>query len=226
MAISYEPETAHASEWKLWPGRENVTLRIQRDIGIYDSYPLTATGGAAKRRVISWKELEASAGAYTNQDRAWLLPLANLPANLQPKPGDQVRDSDDVDWTIGDMQVGKFGLTYRCVARALAVVHELAELGQLKRPAEAKDSAGRAALATYSAVGSQVRCRVQPEDGSIEEVFERMTIPRRYRAFLETPLTVKAHDQFVVGSTKYTVKGFRNAERIWDLMSLQLESIA
>lgn len=227
-----------AGEWRYWPERENVTLRVQTALGVYDSYPLTATGGAAKRRSITWKEMTASSGAYTNQDRAWLLPSQNLPEAVLPKPGDQIRDASDVNWTIGDITVGKFGNTYKCVSRALALVHELSAVGTLTRPDNTQDAAGRAALTSYSTVGSPVRCRVQPMDSQAGEVFGRVTIPRQFTAILETPLTVQSHDVFTVtsyksfgstvvtGTQSYTVRGFKNAERIWELMEISLELIA
>lgn len=224
MATAYDPETTHTSEWQFWPGRENVTLRQQTAVGTYTSHTLSATGGAVKRRAITWKEMAASSGAYTNQDRAWLLPLANLPTGpILPKPGDQIRDSDSVDWTIGDITVGKFGLTFKCVCRALAIVSELDASGQLKRAAYAADTYGRPAGASYSNQGSAVLCRVQPLDSDANDTLGRVSMDRKFVAYLATPLDVRAHDQFVVGSTTYTITGFRNPERIWDLMELQLE---
>lgn len=226
MAAAYDAENAHADEWRLWPAREDVTFRRQTAVGAYTNHALSAAGGAVKRRAITWKEMAASAGAYTSRDRAWLVPVANLPAGpVEPKPGDVLLDSGGVSWTIGDVTVGKFGETYKCVARALAIVSGLSASGQLSRPTNAQDSAGRASFGAYANVGGAVACRVQPDDGEVAEVFDRLTIPRKFTAFLETPLSVKAHDRFVVGGVTYTVLGFRNAERIWDLSELVLELI-
>lgn len=211
------------SEWKMWPEREDAVLRVQGSaVGSYDSYPLKAAGGAIKRRAITFKEMAGSAGVYLNSDRAWLIPDENLPEGVQPKAGDQVRDSAGIDWTIGEVIVGKFGNTHKCISRALAIVEGLKDTGVLKRPASAADSAGRPALATTTTIDS-VACRVQPDDSDAAEVFDRVSMPRNFTAYLATPLTVLAHDQFVVGGTTYTILGFRNAQRIWDLMSLKLE---
>jgi len=213
-----------ADEWRLWPEREDVTFLKQTAVGSYDEYRLSfSPGGAAKRRAITWKEMTASAGAYTSQDKAWLIPAANLPGGVLPAPGDIVRDSADVDWTVGDVTVGKFGNTHKCVCRALAIVNALSATGTLTRPSNAQDSAGRMSLATYSTVGT-VACRVQPQDSSAGDVFDaRRTIVRKYAAYLATPLAVLAKDVFTVGGQAYTVLGFRNPERIWDLQSLDLE---
>lgn len=224
MAAAYDPAVSHASEWKLWPGRENVTLRKQTAVGVYTAHSLTATGGAAKRRALTFKEVASSAGAYTGQDRAWLIPQANLPAGVVPAPGDQVRDAAGVDWTVGDVTVGKFGQTHKCVCRALAIVSALSATGVLSRPDNTQDATGRMALANYSDVGT-VACRVQPGASDATDVMQRRTTPRHYTAFLATPLTPRAKDRFVVGGVTYTVLGYKDPEKIWDLMSLELELV-
>lgn len=224
-----------AGDWRYWPEREDVTLRARTAVGVYDSHPLAAPGGAAKRRAITWKELTASAGAYTSRDRAWLIPAANLPAGVVPRPGDQVRDASDVDWTVGEVAVGKFGQTYRCVCRALAVVHELSATGVLLRPDAATDDAARLAP-TYVAAGDAVRCRVQPLEALAGEIDQRVVLRRAFAAFLETPIDALAKDAFEVttyagfggaptGTARYTVRAVRNVERVWELPQLDLERI-
>ena len=210
-------------EWKMWPDRENATLRVQGSaVGSYDAYPLEATGGAIKKRALTYKELAASAGVYLNSDRAWLIPDENLPDEIKPKAGDQVRDAAGIDWTIGEVMVGKFGNTHKCIARALAIVESLRDTGTHKRPASAKDSAGRPALATTATLAT-VYCRLQPEDSDAAESFDQVGMPSVFTAFLAEPITVQAHDQFIVSGVTYTIRGFRNPSRIWDLMSLKLE---
>lgn len=214
-----------AADWLNWPEREDVTLRARTAVGTYDSHPLTyAPGGAVKRRAISFRELAASAGVYTASDRAWLIPSQVLPDGVVPRPGDVVRDAAGADWVIGEVTVGKFGLTHRCVARNLVLTNGLTSSGALKRPASAADAAGRPANATYTTVAT-VACRVQLEPSGAEDVFDKRTSPTAYTAFLAEPLTVKAHDRFEAGGVAYTVLGFDMPQRIWDLMSLKLELI-
>lgn len=215
-----------AADWKMWAEREDAVLRSRTAVGVFDSHPLTYTpGGAVKRRAITYKELVASAGAYTGQDRAWLIPSQVLPTGVTPRPGDVVRDSTGADWVIGDVTAGKFGLTYKCVCRNLALTNGLTASGVLKRAASAKDAAGRPANATYSTVAT-VACRVQPEASGTEEVFDRLALPTHYTAFLAEPVTVLAHDRFEVGGVAYGVKGYENPARIWELMSLKLELVS
>lgn len=213
-----------AGDWRMWTQREDATLRVQTAVGVFDSHPLEETGGAVKRRVLTFKEMAASAGVYVNSDRAFLIPDEVLPEGVRPSPGDQVRDADDIDWTIGEVSVGKFANTHKAICRALEIVEALKVTATLKRPVSAKDAAGRPALATTTTIGT-VKCRVQPEDSDASESFDRIAMPTKFTAYLATPLTVQAHDQFVVGAVTYTVLGFRNPARIWDLMSLALELV-
>lgn len=212
-----------AADWKLWPERENATLRVRTAVpSTYTNHALTySPGGAVKRRAITYRELAASAGVYTGSDRAWLIPSQVLPTGVTPRPGDVVRDAATADWVIGDVTVGKFGLTYKCVARNLVLTNGLTSSGVLKRPASAKDAAGRPANATYSTVAT-VTCRVQPEASGMEEAFDKVKNPENYTAFLAEPVDVKAHDRFEADGVSYTVVGVENPQRIWDLQSLKL----
>jgi len=230
------------NEWQFWPDRENVVLRKQTALGVYDSHPLKATGGSCKRRAPNWKEMTASAGAVTSRNLVWLIPDANLLENVKPRAGDQIRaietaTGEEIDHTILEATVGKFGNTHRCVTIALAVVYELSATGVLTRPSNAQDAAGRSALTSYSQVGETVRCRVQPLDSDAGDHQGRRTVVRKFAAYLERPLAVRAKDVFnvttyaspggaVASVQGYTVTGFRNPERLDQLMSLELELLS
>lgn len=216
--------TQTRSEWKLWPERENATLRSLVAIGIYTDSDLTALGGAVKRRAPTWKEQTASAGVYTSKNLVFLVPDENLPTDVAPKAGDLIRDAEDIDHTVLDVIVGKFGNTHRCTTIALAVVYALAEVGILERPDNTQDSAGRMALSAYTPVG-QAMCRVQPQDSATTDVHDRKTMPLRCSAYLGTPLDARARDRFTVGATSYTVTGMRNPERLDALQELTLERL-
>lgn len=217
--------TMTAGDWRFWPEREDATLRERAAVGAYADHALSATGGAVKRRAPTWREQAASAGAYTAKNLVWLVPQQNLPAGVAPKAGDVIRDADDIDHTVLEVQLGKFGQTHRCVTIALAVVYALGELGTLTRPVPGRDGAGRPLPARYDTVASDVRCRVQPEDGTAGDVDERRVIPLRYTAYLETPVAVRARDRFTVANVTYTVLGFRTPERLDELMRLDLELV-
>src|SRR6185436_2335367 len=89
------PFATVSQEWRFWTHREDVTFRKQTGpIGTYTDYLLTALCGAVKRRALTFKEMAASAGVYTNSDRKFLIPLANLPPSgpVMPAPGDILVD--------------------------------------------------------------------------------------------------------------------------------------
>lgn len=231
---------ATADEWKFWPGRENCILRKQTAVGEYDAHEMRATGGSCKRRAPTWKEMTASAGAVSSRNLVWLLPHVNLPDGVRPRAGDLIRatESDtgeEIDHTILDVQVGKFGQTHRCVTIALAVVYELSAIGVLTRPDNTQDGAGRMALASYTEI-ARVRCRVQPQDSDAGDHFDRRTAAQRFTAYLDTQLQTRAKDVLTVtsyvspggaisGVQSYTVLGYRAPDRLDQLPALDLELI-
>jgi hypothetical protein len=226
---------ATRSEWRLWQNREDVTLRVLTAPGVFDSHPLSATGGAVKRRAPTWKEMTASAGAVSSKSLVWLVPAANLPESVEPRVGAQIRSSDDVDHTVLEVQSGKFANTHRCVTIALSVVYELHALGLLMRPDGTQDAAGRA-LPGYTEA-ARVKCRVQPQDSEAGDHLERRTTARRFTAYVDQQLQPRAKDVFEVttyvsaggaisSQQSYTVTGFHNAERLDELCALDLELIS
>jgi hypothetical protein len=228
-------QRATASEWRLWPNREDAILRVQTAPGVYDSHPLTATGGAAKRRAPTWKEVTASAGGVSSKNLVWLLPTANLPDGVEPRAGSQIRDRADIDHTILEATSGKFANTWRCITIALAVVYELHALGILTRGDSAQDSAGRSLPGSFTEV-ARTKCRVQPQDSEAGEHFDRLTTARKFVAYCDAQLAPRTRDVFTVtsyvspggaiaGTQAYTVKGYRSPERLDQLCSLDLELI-
>jgi len=227
---------ATRNEWRFWPNREDVALRVQTALGVYDTHPLSAPGGAAKRRAPTWKEMTASAGGVSAKNLVWLIPAANLPEGVEPRAGYQIRSADDVDHTILEVLDGKFANTRRCVTIALAVVYELHALGVLTRPDDAQDDAGRSLPSAYTEI-ARVKCRVQPQDSEAGDHFERRTTARRFAAYLDQQLQPRAKDVFTVTTyvspggaiasvQSYTVLGYRNPERLDQLAALDLELLS
>jgi hypothetical protein len=217
-------KAATRSEWKFWPQREDVTLRELVSAGAYADHALSAAGGAAKRRALTWQERAASAGAYTARNQVWIIPDEVLPDGVLPQAGWLVRDGDGIDHTILEVALGKWGNTHRCTTVALAVVNGLGDTGTLERPGNAQDAAGRMALSAYSTVGTSL-CRVQPRDSDAGEALGRVTTAAKFTAYLATPLAARAKDRFTAGGVAYTVAGFRNPQRLDELQQLELEQI-
>lgn len=223
---TWSPGTSSRSEWKFWPERENVTLRVRTAIpGTYTDHALAALGGAAKRRAPGVSESAPSAGVVQAARLKWLLPGENLPSGVTPVIGDLIRDADDVDWTVLSTMRGKWGNTWHLETLSLALASGLTVTGTLTRPTNAQDAAHRQSLASYSTTVGTSACRVQPLDSQVAEILERRTIPRKYTAFLATPLAARAKDRFVADSVTYTVTGFKFPEQIDHLMELDLEAV-
>lgn len=226
--------TSHRDEWVWWPDREACGYRARTAVGVYSDYAPAATHpytGAEtqlvfKRRVPDAAEKAPSAGVYLGRTTHWIMPSVALPEGVTARPGDLLRDSDDIDHTILKLHTGKFRLTYWFETIALAVENDLDASGTLSRPTGGQDAAGRQALVTalYSTIAT-VACRVQPQDSAGEDVLGRRTLPLKYTAYLASPVSAKAKDRFTVSGTSYTVLGFHDPERLDALMSLDLELI-
>lgn len=227
---SFDPHASTRGDWQFLQGLEAVSWNILGPIGGYTG-PLPLFFGARAavvlRRALTWKELMASAGAYTGVNQVFLVPDQVLApyAPLVPKAGDTFLDVSGVNHTVLDTQIGKHSNTHRCTTIALAVVNSLGVMGTLLRPDNTQDAAYRAALTNYTTVGTSL-CRVQPLDSDAGDVLGRRTIALKFTAYLETPLQVQAHDQFSAGGNVYTVLGFRNPARLDQLQSLDLELVS
>jgi hypothetical protein len=222
----WDASSGSRSDWRFWPEREDVTYRVRTAVaGTYTDHSLTATGGAAKRRATGLAEPSPSYGVARASRLVWLLPDEVLPDSVTPVPGDIVQDDDEVDWTVLSVDKNKWGQTWRAQTISLAIANSLSVTGTLSRPSTAQDTAGRQSLASYSLVGNSA-CRVQPEDSQADPaLLDRRTMPRRYTAFLATPLAARAKDRFVVGAVTYTVTGLRFPERLDELFRLDLELV-
>lgn len=227
VPVPYSKDS-HASEFLFWQHRENALLRSAAGVGEYTDHALSWENGATKWRAVNWKEAAASAGAYTSADQVVLVPDPVLPLGVKPKAGDKIvrtAQGDAPAFTVLEVTVGKFGLTHRCVCRNLVLVGGLSGTGTLSRPTAAKDAAGRPALSAYTVVAEDVPCRVQPEDAAAADVFDRVTAPRRFTAYLAETLPARAKDVFTSDGLRYTVLSSRNPQRLGDLFALDLERI-
>lgn len=172
---------ATALDFRLWPQREDVTY-LSAASGGYSSFPLTYPGGAAKRRGLTFKEMAGSGGAYTGQDRVWLVPAAVLPTvptPVTPKPADQVLDGTGVAWTVLQADAGKYGQTWRLTTRNLILALGLRDTVSLLRAANPADPGGMR-VPTYAAVEANVPARVQETDAGAEDRQGKRQAVRRF----------------------------------------------
>lgn len=170
-------------------------------------------------------EAESSAGVYVSADAIILLRRSDLDSVGGAKPADTVALQDGTLYTLLSVQRLKFGGPWKCTGRNLTLANDLQSLGTLSRPTNAQDTAGRATLASYTDVATNIPCRVQPEGGTAATVLERKTIPQRFTAFLGVQVDAHAKDKFVADGVTYTVLEVQKPQRITDLMNLTLEEV-
>jgi hypothetical protein len=214
---------ATRSDWRLWPNREAVTLRVVAPLDTYTAHALPD----AKRRAPTWKERTASAGVYTATDLVWLIPdeVLDTAGAPVPKAGDQVRDAGSTDWTVLEVAVGKFGQTHRCVTRSLALHDPLRDSATVRRPAPAPDASGlrRPNLAVLAAA---VPCRLQPDGWQEEpETAGRVTTRSRYRCYLGQALLLRAGDVVEVSGVKYEARSQSEIAQLDSLTSVAVDRI-
>lgn len=219
MTVPYNAFTSHRDEWRIWQGREDVILRSRTAIATYDAFRIEATEdgakGGAKRRALTYKELIASEGVYTHNNLVWLIPAENLPDAIEPRIGDRVLDSGDFEYTILEVQKGKFGETHRCITICLKLVEDLRDEATIRRPADIKDEGGRPALSTYAILYEHVPCRLQPKESVRGEALGRTTSPHKFIAYVDLPIEVlRARDALEVAGQRYTIDRLGEVARL------------
>lgn len=175
---------------------------------------------------VSLKEAAASNGVYQAGDVSFSVRQSLLTGLGGAKPRDTVlRASDGQTYTVLTATPTVFTKIWDLVCRNLILAADLRQTGTLSRPSNAQDSAGRPTLASYTAVATDVPCRVQPMGGAAGDVLDRRTIAQRFAAILGQQVDARAKDKFVSGGVTYTVLESKNPERIDELQTLTLEKV-
>lgn len=197
-------------DYRNWVDRESVTYH-SRSRGGDVSYSLTDCKG----RAISRRELAASAGVYTAQDRVWLLPTEIIPAGLSPKPADLIVDSAGTRWTVTpECGLNTLGTWWRMICRDLVLSAQLREMVSVHRPDAAQDASGNH-NPTYSAIYNQVPSRVQVRTKQRVEVRGKYLLESTVDVYVAGPLELFQGDQVrdELGVV-YEVQGHGEPDRI------------
>jgi hypothetical protein len=166
-----------------------------------------------------------SGGVYVKATGRFSIRPAWLDGVGGAKPADTITRTDGSVWTVL-RAVPPVISVWQLDVIDLVLSNGLSQTGTLTRPGNAtQDAAGRQALTTYTTVAGGVPCRVQPAEGTARDSDDRRAIITRYTAFLGQQVTAQAKDVFTSAGRSYTVLGFRNPQRIDELMSLDLELI-
>lgn len=166
-----------------------------------------------------------SYGVYTKGLARFSIRLAALEGIDGAKPRDTITRGNSEVYTVLRAIRGSISGVWQLDAVNLVLAADLRSTGTLSRPSNAQDTAGRPTLASYTAIATDIACRVQPEGGDATDVLGRRTIPKRFTAFLASTVDARAKDKFVSGGVTYTVLAARQPERIDELMTLTLEQV-
>ncbi len=209
----------------LEPDTQTIAYQIQTALGVYTTI---GVDNAWWRPGGGTVEGGPSDGVYTKGGRDWYFPkssYAGLP-NIGDVITSTVTEIDPIAITstiIGVNDVGALG-AWELATISLQLQADLRGSLTFGRPNNAVDAAYRPAP-TYTTFASNIPARVQPEGGEGKEVFDRITLPAQYTAFLGQTLALRAKDLAFDGTNYFTVKSFKMPDRITDLMEVTLEII-
>lgn len=225
MAVAWSTSASHSLEWKWWPNREAATHREQTAVGTYSAHAMSVSGDTlcAKRRAPTWKEQTASAGAYTAKNLVWLAPAAAF--SVTPKAGDQIRDGSSVDHTVLEATLGKWGLTWRLVTIALALVEGLRSTCDVLRPDDTARADGKRSP-TWLTPYSDVPCRVQEVTAAREGATAGgVSARRRFAVYLGQQLALREGDVLEVDSVRYDFVSAESFSRLDQLYVANAERV-
>lgn len=165
-------------------------------------------------------ESSPSYGVYTKWDIKVCISTGDI--EYDPKPRDTILWNTRT-YTVLEVTTTNWADFHTIIARDLILHSDLRDSGTLSRPSNTQDSAGRAALTSYTTVTSSIPCRVQYQPSTAVDQYGRRHIQERYTAYVGVLLDARAKDRFTVGSDIYTIVGVRNPERIDQLQELDLQ---
>lgn len=215
--------TAIKSDWQIWDGLEAVTLTVRKNSGDID-YVLAS----AKRRVMTNRELAASAGRYTGSDLVWLIPAELLAAGVRIKPADTITESPvkKQTWTVLEASEQTLQTIWKLMCRDMVIAYDLRDLLTLEIPVVGQeDSAARAN--EWEAAYSDIACRMQPLNTEVFEERGKRTTQTRFDCFISQQVNPWNEDGdwgrvLLSDSGKvYTITGYRQPDRIDQLPVLE-----
>lgn len=222
------PTLDFSTEYTRWSFTESGKFK-SRDLAAGETVIEVET---AKRLTFTAKELAASNGAYCGLDCKWKIPEALLGEGVQPKPGDTwVRDSDGTEWTVLPDGVAFLEMfrVWTLSCRDLVLFHGLREEIDIERSATGRDRTGSESRDDWKSA-YRLAAKVQPVLANIHEERGQHVLQTLYEVFVAEPVIVTNDDRVawtdLVGKRHYLeIRGWRNPERVGELMVLECELV-
>lgn len=209
-----------SSDYLLWDLTEAVTFRSKRRLGEVSQAVSVALRGQPSR-----KERAPTNGVYSGYDLNWLLPGVLL-GTVVPKPGDRIEDAAGTYWTILSQDYDQLDKVYACYTINLTLAFDLRDTISIYGPDTSqaiRDNAGSYKPA-FKVIHQGKAARVQESNAGFTEERGRRGDLLSFEIYLEDNLALQS-DYYVQDEAGniYDITGWRNKERIDDLMVVQAE---
>jgi hypothetical protein len=207
--------------YRMWTNTVAITLTSKSNGGDTTISVTHALNQALKR-----EEIEKSNGRYSALDRVFNLPTTLL-QGLTPKEGDSLSVTGETltngasapTWLILEAQRLSWGYRWRLVCRDPIIVHQLADRVDIYEAVFAQDEA-KSRVATFSLKYGALAARLQPQTGTQDDEHGKRSDFKDYLVFLSENVTVTTDDQVRHDDVIYQIDGWRQAERLGELMTL------
>ena len=213
----------HSQDYKAndWP--EAVTLA--------SSPAFTTTQSVAKafRGPLTNREYKSTEGAYVRMEAVFDVPMTLLDSYV-PKPGDKLTDSASTVYRIYTADKDQTTAYYRLIVFNPTIAFSLRDSINIKETTETKDDGGfRIANFTTVSGGSDLSCRVQPEESDIQTVADRINTNKRFTIYLLDNFTFDLLPSKMVvempaayGNAIADIERYADAKRVDELATLSV----
>lgn len=206
-----------STDYTVWDDPEKVFFVQHADTGNVQ-HPISS----AFRFKLTFREMAASGGVYTTQDRNWIIPKALFVP--QPKPSDWLFDNLGTRWTVLSVDHEAFESVWRLTTRNLVLAHQLDDLVTIAAPVNSQDAAG-SRTPTFVAVYQHVPARIQEISGESRDERGKRLTARQYTVYLGQRVTITQEHQLIDEATGdiYEIRSYSRPDLITDLQQLECE---
>lgn len=209
-----------ATDYLIWDGTETVTVwPSPRNNLVY--FPVTY----AKGRALNHSDLLQDNGAYTAEDRVWLLPTATSQALTDAFPlrrGFVIEDNTGAEWTVLSLTLGKWENTWRLVCRNLVLTADLRDTVTIKRPTVTIGDGGEPSLdwTTATEVVTDLAAKVKVTRRSPEDINAAEGVTSEYTVVLASSVDLQEHDRILWSGKALQWTEIHNEGRLDELMAV------